>query len=198
MRAGESGAHDSECQQRERRTHGRMSHRRCSRACASRTSSNSSSTVDLLGDHLLLQRIVDDPLQRLAVGLDAEAVRVERALRRRCRRRSRAVLEACGTSPRRCPGAPWRSCRAPHHVVDRHAAVLLRPVLVGGLGVGDQRLEARVGELVADQRGVDLAVDQHLRQLLGFRRALDERRVLVLRDVRVLHGGDLHLDQSTP
>ena len=56
------------------------------------------------------------------------------------------------------------------HVVDRHAAMGLGPFAADLLGIGHDRLEARIAA-VGDDRGVELAVDQHLHELLAGRRA---------------------------
>ena len=47
--------------------------------------------------------------------------------------------------------------------------------------------------MVADNAGVELAVEQHLRQILAGRGALDVRRVLELGEMRILEGDPFHL-----
>ena len=87
-----------------------------------------------------------------------------------------------------------RDCRSHHHqMIDRHAAMRLRPLTRHHLGIGNERLEPRIGQGVADDGRVELAVEQHLHQRLAFRRARDEIRVLVLGEMRILERDPLHL-----
>jgi hypothetical protein len=78
-----------------------------------------------------------------------------------------------------------------HHVIDRNAAVLLRPPLRRGFAIRNQMLQARVRQLVAHHRRVDFAVQQHLDEVLAGRRALDGRRIAILGDVGILEGDPL-------
>ena len=71
-------------------------------------------------------------------------------------------------------------------MIDRHAAVRLRPLARHRIGIGNKRLQPRIGQLVADNGGIEFAVEQHLRQVLALGRARDEIGVLVFGEMRIL------------
>ena len=71
--------------------------------------------------------------------------------------------------------------------------VAFGPFLRNRVGVGNEMLKLRIGQLVADDAGGDIAVEQHLRQILAFRRALDDGRIVILGDMGILEGDPLNL-----
>ncbi len=73
-----------------------------------------------------------------------------------------------------------------------------RPFLCRGICVGNKLLELRIGQLVTDDAGRDLAVEQHPRQILAFGRALDDRGVVIFRHMRALEGDPLNLADVDP
>ena len=59
--------------------------------------------------------------------------------------------------------------------------------------IRNQRLEGRaLGILASENRRVDFAIEQHLQQLLPFRRAPHPRRIIVLGDVWIFEGDPLN------
>ena len=73
--------------------------------------------------------------------------------------------------------------------------MLLGPSLRRRLVVGNQMLQTGIGQLVSNHRGIDFAVQQHLSEILACRRPLDDRRIAILGDVRILEGDPLDLVQ---
>ena len=126
-------------------------------------SSNSSSTVSRR-QQLLAPAEVDDDVEDRPAGFDAEPVRIERAAVR-AGRPPPCSRAASGNTSRTTSGPLARQAFAhDDHVVDRHAAVALRPGARRRPVIGNEVLEPRVGQLVADHRRIDLAVEQHLRE----------------------------------
>ena len=81
-------------------------------------------------------------------------------------------------------GMLFRQCPAHHdHMIDRNYPVFPEPGLFLSDNVGKQRLQVRMVGFLAEHR-IELAVDQHLDDLLARRRALG--RVREFGDMRVL------------
>ncbi len=78
-----------------------------------------------------------------------------------CSPRSRRKTSARDVGPRFRQLGPDND-----HVIDGNTAVLLRPSLRSGFMVWNQMLQSGIRQLVADHRRVDLAVQQHLDELL--------------------------------
>src|SRR5262249_14730113 len=110
-------------------------------ALAERAHGVAEEIVDRYGarDQALLDREIDDDLERPPVGLDAEAPGIEgRGAALRERRLLGLAEQAIDLAHH--VGPRLRELLADHqHVIDGHAAVALRPLAVGGLGVGDER-----------------------------------------------------------
>ena len=137
---------------------------------------------------------VDGNLQVLAVRLDAEGIQVERT--------------ACGS-----PALRQQPIELAHdfrvllgerslhhrHVVDLQRAVLLVPGGGRSLGIRKQRLDARiVRHLVAQDRSIELAREQHARKVLARRGAFEVWGIAKLGDVRLLKRHPLHFAQVEP
>src|SRR6185312_9950959 len=139
------------------------------------------------GDEPLLERIVDDELERFAAGLDADRDRIALGV-------GRPVAEplALGEQPDdllQQIGAAAGEFLADHqHVIDRHGIMLACPVARRLPGVRNEGFQARIAGDLAENRGIDLAGQQHRLRALARRRPLDARGIDIFRDMRVLVG----------
>src|ERR1700736_3430597 len=69
----------------------------------------------------------------------------------------------------------------------------LRTIARNGLGIRNEMPQPRVRKLVAYDRGIELAIEQHRQQLLAGRGALDRVGVAILGNVRILERDPLDL-----
>ena len=83
-------------------------------------------------------------------------------------------------------------------MVDRDAAVHFCPCARLRVGIGNKGREARIRQLVADNGGIELAVEKHLHQRLALRRPRDEIGVLEFGEMRILECNPVDLRGSTP
>ncbi len=149
--------------------------------------SKHSSTVKARGNDLLLDGVLHHQLQRPAVGLDAHGMKVDAVGARR--HRLLAFHEQSIDFPHHV-GPRVRQGLGDHEiVVHRDGAVFCCPDLGLLIRIGEQVADACVvlGEVRCRDQGINVAVEQHLVELLGAGTgALDDRRIAVFRNVRVV------------
>ena len=71
----------------------------------------------------------------------------------------------------------------------------LSPFMRSRFRIGDEMLQPRVGQLIADNGGVDFAVEKHLHHVLAGRCALHKRRVLIFGHMRIFESNPLDLTE---
>src|SRR5262245_57794563 len=71
-------------------------------------------------------------------------------------------------------------------MVDRYTAMRFCPCLCSCVGIRNEWRKPRIGNLIADDRRIEFAVEKHLHQHLAFRRAYNKIGVLKFDKVRIL------------